>query len=79
MNLYKDENTGSYYGYDFGIDGWKLIQYPMNIDGSMDNTPIVVDFEDLVGETVSINGQEIDLTSYLLGIEEKLKREVKND
>lgn len=64
MKYIKDNKTGSYYSYENG----ELIQWPMNLDGSRDKTPCVVDWYEARIEPI-----ELDIYKHLKNIEFKLK------
>jgi hypothetical protein len=70
MNYVKDEISGSYYSLEDGA----LVQYPMNIDGSMDNNGAIVDLDELIFDMpLQVDGREIDTHEHLLSIKSKLE------
>ena len=70
MNYYKDDMTGSFYSLENG----ELVQYPMNIDGSMDPNGCSVELDDLLFEMPElIDGNEVDMHTHLSMIKSNLE------
>lgn len=72
IKVYRDQVTGSFYKYEFG----ELVQYPMKLDGTMDNkTSCSVDWDEALFAcpVTTKGGKEVDVYKHLKRIERKLR------